>query len=306
MAGGIAKNAQEGTRSEYLAQFLLSAFGTAIPVPHPEDSGIDLYCTLGRRIGKRFLVEDNYLVQIKSHDEPLRYQGRDEVDWLLSHNYPLFICVVNKKSAAIAIYQTIALSGLHNRGLDVVSLHLCEEIGCSYFPQVVNESDLKLFLGAPIVRISAIDLADQEVRERLTETLRSWVRLDQENIDLRKTGVTMLRVPNNWTTNQPVQALTLSGNFKHGLIRDEIGARFNDLLLKMLSQLSNQWVAKGDRQSYDTLTEFIRKFMSVTPMKDSFGARLIQFSINAGNAELGLPGRLRMFVEKRDSGPSIT
>ena len=66
MPGAIAKNAQEGTRSEYLAQYVLSAFGTAIPVPHPEDSGIDLYCTLGHRVGRRFLVEHQYLVQVKA------------------------------------------------------------------------------------------------------------------------------------------------------------------------------------------------------------------------------------------------
>jgi hypothetical protein len=36
----------EGSRSEYLAQFVFSSFGTAIPVPHQEDSGLDIYCTL--------------------------------------------------------------------------------------------------------------------------------------------------------------------------------------------------------------------------------------------------------------------
>jgi hypothetical protein len=37
MTGSIAANLHEGSRSEYLAQFVFSSFGTAIPVPHQED-----------------------------------------------------------------------------------------------------------------------------------------------------------------------------------------------------------------------------------------------------------------------------
>jgi hypothetical protein len=49
MTGSIAANLHEGSRSEYLAQFVFSSFGTAIPVPHQEDSGLDIYCTLLER-----------------------------------------------------------------------------------------------------------------------------------------------------------------------------------------------------------------------------------------------------------------
>jgi hypothetical protein len=52
MVGSIA-NLHEGSRSEYLAQFVFSSFGTAIPVPHQEDSGLDIYCTLLERDGQR-------------------------------------------------------------------------------------------------------------------------------------------------------------------------------------------------------------------------------------------------------------
>jgi hypothetical protein len=53
MTGSIAANLHEGSRSEYLAQFVFSSFGTAIPVPHQEDSGLDIYCTLLERDGQR-------------------------------------------------------------------------------------------------------------------------------------------------------------------------------------------------------------------------------------------------------------
>jgi hypothetical protein len=49
--GSLAANPHEGSRSEYLAQYVFSSFGTAIPVPHQEDTGLDMYCTLLERIG---------------------------------------------------------------------------------------------------------------------------------------------------------------------------------------------------------------------------------------------------------------
>ena len=40
MVGAIAANLHEGSRSEYLAQYVFASFGTAVPVPHQEDTGI--------------------------------------------------------------------------------------------------------------------------------------------------------------------------------------------------------------------------------------------------------------------------
>ena len=51
--GSIPPNFHEGTRSEYLAQYLFSSLGTAVAVPHQEDHGLDLICTLTERIGQR-------------------------------------------------------------------------------------------------------------------------------------------------------------------------------------------------------------------------------------------------------------
>ena len=68
--GSIAANFHEGSRSEYLAQFAFSAFGTAIPVPHQEDSGLDMYCTLLEQEGRRAWPRAYYSVQVKSTMAP--------------------------------------------------------------------------------------------------------------------------------------------------------------------------------------------------------------------------------------------
>jgi len=70
MTGSIAANLHEGSRSEYLAQFVFSSFGTAVPVPHQEDSGLDIYCTLLEPLGKRSWPRAYYSVQVKSTMEP--------------------------------------------------------------------------------------------------------------------------------------------------------------------------------------------------------------------------------------------
>jgi hypothetical protein len=70
MPGSVAANLHEGSRSEYLAQFVFSSFGTAIPVPHQEDSGLDIYCTLLERDGQRAWPRAYYSVQVKSTMAP--------------------------------------------------------------------------------------------------------------------------------------------------------------------------------------------------------------------------------------------
>jgi hypothetical protein len=61
MVGSLARGFHEGSRSEYLAQFVFSSFGTAIPVPHQEDTGIDLYCTLLEQGGGLVVFSDTFI-----------------------------------------------------------------------------------------------------------------------------------------------------------------------------------------------------------------------------------------------------
>jgi hypothetical protein len=68
--GSLATNPHEGSQSEYLAQYVFSSFGTAIPVPHQEDTGLDMYCTLLERIGRRSWPFAYYSVQVKSTTAP--------------------------------------------------------------------------------------------------------------------------------------------------------------------------------------------------------------------------------------------
>src|SRR5258707_6221031 len=92
--GSIAINLHEGSRSEYLAQFVFSSFGTAIPVPHQEDSGLDMYCTLLERDGQRAWPRAYYSMQVQSTMEPLVFGSSESVQWIIEHPLSNFLCIV--------------------------------------------------------------------------------------------------------------------------------------------------------------------------------------------------------------------
>jgi hypothetical protein len=105
MTGAIAANFHEGSRSEYLAQYIFASFGTAVAVPHQEDSGIDLNCTLTERVGQRARTSAYFSVQVKSEMKPWVLDDADSVRWLIEHPLPFFYCVVDKKAARMRLYQ---------------------------------------------------------------------------------------------------------------------------------------------------------------------------------------------------------
>ena len=108
MAGAIAAGLHEGSRSEYLAQYVFSMFGTSVPVLHQEDHGIDLFCSLTERKGQRAWPVAYYSVQVKSTADPWLFEGADSVQWLLRYPAPLLLCVVDKSSARLRLYQLTA------------------------------------------------------------------------------------------------------------------------------------------------------------------------------------------------------
>ena len=99
--GSLPINFRGGNRSEYLAQFVFSAFGTAIPVPHQEDTGLDIYCTLLQQEGRRAWPRAYYSVQVKSTMDPWEFNGRNSVRWFIEHPLPIFLCIVQKAEAKI-------------------------------------------------------------------------------------------------------------------------------------------------------------------------------------------------------------
>lgn len=200
MAGSVAHGFHEGSRSEYLAQFVFSSFGTSIPVPHQEDSGIDLYCTLLEKIGKRSWPRAYYSVQVKSTMEPWIFDSPESVRWIIEHPLPIFLCVVEKKTATINVYHTAprfyawALP-IHRDRLELIP-------GTKAKAHTIEWQEGDTFnLGAPILSFTIQDVLDSDRRTQVADVLKFWIDYDVENLFRIKSGIQRFRVPHDYETN---------------------------------------------------------------------------------------------------------
>lgn len=106
--GAVAANLYQGIRSEYLAQYVFSLFGTVTRVPNEEDHGVDLFCTLTRRAGGWAEPYAYYSVQVKSAPDAWVFGGSGSVRWIFEYPGPLLFCAVEKKVARFTVYQLMA------------------------------------------------------------------------------------------------------------------------------------------------------------------------------------------------------
>lgn len=116
MAGLIPPNPRQGNRLEYLAHYILSALGTAVPVLRTEDVGVDFYCALGKDEPVGITIADSYAVQLKSGKNPCMELGgrtdgkgtwRDyEIKWFLNLEFPLLFGVPHKDEKRLDLYAT--------------------------------------------------------------------------------------------------------------------------------------------------------------------------------------------------------
>jgi len=108
MTGATAASFHEGSRSEILADYLFSAWGTVTPARRQSDYGLDLYCTLTERVGQRARVQEYFSVQVKSGDDVVwSLNDVASVKWLVDHPLPLFLSAVNRKTGIVRVYHTI-------------------------------------------------------------------------------------------------------------------------------------------------------------------------------------------------------
>jgi hypothetical protein len=200
MVGSIAANLHEGSRSEYLAQFVFSSFGTAIPVPHQEDSGLDIYCTLLERVGQRAWPRAYYSVQVKSTMEPWVFGGPESVRWIIEHPLPIFLCIVQKPEARILVYHTTPRFAawalpIHRNRLELTP-------GTETKGRTVAWVTGDTFkLEAPILNFTIEQVLDRDFRTQVAEVLKFWIDYDVENLFRIKSGIHFFWVPHEYETN---------------------------------------------------------------------------------------------------------
>ncbi len=199
--GSTSANFHEASRSEYLAHYVFSSLGTSVPVPRPEDTGLDLYCTLTKRIGQRIWPQAYYSVQVKSNMDSWTFEGHNSVRWLIEHPLPLFLCVVLKKEALLRVYQTTprffawSLPPLPKR------LELIPGLGTEGRP-VEWIDGTRFSLSAPIIEASILETLDDDFVKRAKAVLQFWIDIDLENLDRLRSGVLNFKVPHSYSTGE--------------------------------------------------------------------------------------------------------
>jgi hypothetical protein len=201
MSGSIAANFHEGSRSEILADYLFSAWGTVSPVRRQDDYGIDLYCTLTERVGQRKRVQEYFSAQERSVDDPWIFNDRDSVEWLVRHPVPLFLCTINKKEGVVRVYQVFQRFYIWVMGSLPDRVELKLEHGVHGRVETWNEGS-SYSLSVPIIEAGLRDLVDAERMEHLRQVFSHWVRLDRENCDFVRQGLLRFRMPHSYTVNE--------------------------------------------------------------------------------------------------------
>jgi hypothetical protein len=200
--GSFPVNLHEGSRSEYLGQYIFSMFGTSTPVPHQEDHGIDLYCTLAERQGQRAWPIAYYSVQIKSGVERWEFNRPESVQWVVEYPAPLLLCIINKANAQVRIYQTMARFGAAVAPALPTSMALVPGEPGSGRTFGVDTASGHYLLGPPILEFKIEDLLDDDRFAEFRNVLHFWVLNDFDNVRRYQMGMRSVRMPAEHTTNE--------------------------------------------------------------------------------------------------------
>jgi hypothetical protein len=244
MVGAVARNPHTGSRSEILADYLFTGWGTVTPVRRQDDYGIDLHCTLTEPVGHRAVVTDYYSVQVKSDGKPWTFESADDIRWLFDYPTPLFLACVDKYAGVLSIYQTMPrfLTSFWPPPSRLDLAPSTQDDGaCAQW------KDGEYFsLSAPILRISVGDFLDEQKLTKLRQVMQYWIRLDNYNCDLRRIGLLRFRMPDRYSVNDvPVDA----GIVEQGMTRPtpEQLARAVRMLVEAADCVGDQLRVQSDR-----------------------------------------------------------
>ncbi len=217
MPGSQSYGFHEGCRSEYLAQYVFASLGTAVAIPHHEDHGLDLFCTLMEHAGNRWLARHPYTVQVKSDWEPWVFKDAEEVRWFIHHPLPFYFCVVDKATARLSVYHTFPRFFLWSLGTVPASLELvptpCDG---SEGKSVQWEGTYTRFpLGQPILDFSITQMLDTTFWHQARKAFGAWVDEEVVNLTRIRTGLLKYRMPMKYKTNEGPTRGWVSGSFNY-------------------------------------------------------------------------------------------
>ncbi len=218
MVGARNEDFREGDRSEYLAQYLLSAIGIAAPVIRQEDTGIDFVCATGHTISPGVQSYGSaFAVQVKSSSKPNVTLGgirkkkpssqkwrRYELEWMQDQRLPLLLGIVDKTALRIALYSTsaVGLSYVASRGKRPFELRLIPrspnaagDVGMpkESLPKTGvghgNGKKYSVDLGPPLVSFDAAAIGDDGLRAAIIADLDHALSFEHLSASFKALGL---------------------------------------------------------------------------------------------------------------------
>jgi hypothetical protein len=208
MLGSLWAPFREGNRSEYLAQYFLSALGVSVNVPRPEDIGIDFYCALAQQYGERLTFHSPFAVQVGSFGtKDFRYGGftkkgvwhKEQLDWLFSQELPLFLSTVDKDTLTFRLYSTSPIWLIRYSFGNVSEVYLIPDATHDPLKQSKEEvqeylgkggdgARYRIPLGAPIIELR-IDHLNTDLVDKARFPLSKAASIEMRNLTYRRLNV---------------------------------------------------------------------------------------------------------------------
>jgi len=160
LPGRLRTNFRAGNLAEDLGVLLLKAIAAVADVPRTEDVGIDVVGTLLRRDSDgNCYAEDEFVAQLKSESETtIRYRDH-ELAWFLAQSQPMFIALVSKKNASIALYPTVrANQAVFALPTTQVTIHCGHNDRHSWVRQ--DDNSVAVWLGPPLLSWTLKEIDD--------------------------------------------------------------------------------------------------------------------------------------------------
>jgi len=195
-----------GDNAELLSEFVISRIAFTSRVPRTEDVGHDFLCSLAEREKNLFKAGPFFTVQAKNKKDPIIYQKDYQIQWIKNQENPFFICVADRSSLKVAFYSTwsLLLGILHKSARKIVLIPGSENDSYKEPETEPDLSEQRIYLGKPILNISAKDIVDDANVSKFAWILRQWIEIDRENIINRYAGIYWIIGPKEYETNKPI------------------------------------------------------------------------------------------------------
>lgn len=217
MPGVLGYSWRDANRSEYLAQYFLSALGVSVPVLRQEDIGIDFHCAITKEVGPhKITFGAPFAVQVGSlggkdfvyggypdDDKEKKKWRKEGMEWLFAQEIPLFVCTIDRVNSIFRLYATSPMWLLRINFPNPTEICLCPDerhdpLRDSRSADVITASKVhgdgysyRVPLGNPIVKLTMADLEDKKQVNigKAREALSFAAHFDQLNITYRRSGI---------------------------------------------------------------------------------------------------------------------